>query len=161
MDDASEESMETASAVLSLVEIDEVQGASWLEDTTGLPEGKQLPIRLDMVEHERRQDSIERRVGIGQLLRKAWIELQGGLTTLSLSAGACPGIRVGVDPNNLGRGIQPLGQDGQVACSATDFEDSMTIADSGLTDEFAVDCLDPKQPGKRIVEGKEPIFSRG
>jgi hypothetical protein len=39
MDDAGEESMETASAVLSLIEIDEVQGASWLEDTTGLPDG--------------------------------------------------------------------------------------------------------------------------
>jgi hypothetical protein len=114
-----------------------------------------------MVEHERRQDSIERRVGTGQLLGKAWIELQGDLTTLSLSAGTRQGFRVGVDPNNLGSGIQPLDQDGQVACSATDFEDSMTRADSGLTDEFTVDCLDPKQPGKRVVEGKEPTFSRG
>jgi hypothetical protein len=59
MDDSGEESMETASAVLSLFEIDEVQEASWLKDTTGLPDGKQLRIRLDMVEHERGQDPIE------------------------------------------------------------------------------------------------------
>ena len=153
--------MKTTSAVLSLFEIDEVQGASWFEDTTGLPDGKQLPSRLDMVEHERGQDPIERRVGIGQLLRKAWIELKGDLTSLGLLAGARQGFRVGVDPNNLGGGLQPLGQDGQVTCSATDFEDSVTSADGGLADEFAVDCLDPQQPSERIVEGKEPIFSCG
>src|SRR5574341_579102 len=145
MDDAGEESMETASAVLSLFEIDEVQGASWLEDTPGLPDGNQLPIRLDMVEHERGQDPIERCVGIGQLLRKAWIELQGGPTSLGLSASARQGFRVGVEPNNLGGGIQLLGQDGQVACSTTDFEDSVTRAEGGLTDELAVDGLDAQQ----------------
>jgi hypothetical protein len=67
MADSGEESMKTASTALSLLEIDEIQEASWLEDTTGLPDGKQLRIRLDMVEHERGQDSIERPIGIGQL----------------------------------------------------------------------------------------------
>ncbi len=146
--------MKTASAVLSLFEIDEVQGASWLEETKGFPEGQRFPLWLDMVEHEGGQDPIERRVGIGQLLREAWIELKGGLTSLGLLAGARQGFRIRIDPNNFGGGIQPLGQDSQVACSATDFEDSMTRTDGGLSDELAVDCLDPQQPGERIIEGK-------
>jgi hypothetical protein len=135
--------MEPTCAVLSLFEINEVQGASWPEGTKGFAEGKRFPFWLDMVEHERGQDPIERGVGIGQLLRKAWIELKGDPTALGLSAGARQGFRVGVNPNNLGGGMQPLGQDGQVACSATDFEDSVVRADSGLTDELSVDCLDP------------------
>jgi hypothetical protein len=80
---------------------------------------------------------------------------------LRLSAGARKGFGVGVDPNNLGSGIQPLDQDGQVACSTTNFKDPVTRADSSLTNELPVDGLDSQQLGERIVEGKEPIFSCG
>jgi hypothetical protein len=69
MEDASEEKMnarkETTRGMLSFIEIGEVQGTSRLEDTTGLPDRKQLRIWLEMVEHKRGQDPIERRVGIG------------------------------------------------------------------------------------------------
>jgi hypothetical protein len=114
-----------------------------------------------MVKHECRENPIERGVGIWQLLRKALVELNRGLTSLGFSAGARQGFGVGVDPHHLGGGIQPLDQDRQVPSAATDFEDSLAWAYACLIDKPSVRRIHAKDLGEQVIEGEKPVFSRG
>jgi len=61
-----------------------------------------------MVEHECREDPIERGIGIRQFFGKASVELNRGSTSLGLSAGARQGFGVGIYPHHLRGRIQPL-----------------------------------------------------
>ena len=80
--------------------------------------------------------------------------------SLGFSAGARQGFRVGIDPRDLGGGIQGLCQDGHVACSATDFENPVARTDGCLKDELPVGGPYTEELGEWIEEREEPVSSR-
>jgi len=111
MDEASKKSMKSMWSVIPFREIDEVEGASGPEHAARLKQGELLRVRLEVMEHQRRQYLIEGPIGIGQLLREALIEVHSRPCAFGLSAGSDQCFWVRVHPNDLGRGLEPLGQD--------------------------------------------------
>ena len=115
MDEASKKPMWSSKksmwSVIPFREIDEVEGASGPEHAARLKQGELLRVRLEVMEHQRRQYLIEGPIGIGQLLREALIEVHSRPCAFGLSAGSDQCFWVRVHPNDLGRGLEPLGQD--------------------------------------------------
>src|SRR5438445_12641491 len=57
-------------------------------------------VRLEMVEHERRENAIEPRLGIRKLVSKSLIELDGTRYSRGVASGAAESLGIGVEANH-------------------------------------------------------------
>src|SRR5260370_20602715 len=82
-------------------EIRHVKLAIGFEHSPRLTQRSSLLFRREMVEHERRKHSIERRPGIRQLVSNSLTELNRDRRTLGLAPGSSQPLRIAIQPNHL------------------------------------------------------------
>ena len=106
-------------------EIHHVKLATGFEHTAHLTQRTSLLFRREMVEHERRKHSIERRLGIRQLISKSVIELNRDRRALGLAPGSSQRLGVRIKPNHLNLRMKLLDQRGQRARAAAHVENAL------------------------------------
>src|SRR5258707_13800762 len=110
---------------VGVFEIHHVKLAIGFEHSSRLTQRSSLLFRREMVEHERRKHSIERRLGIRQLVSKSLIELNRDRRTLGLAPGSSQRLGIGIKPNHLNLGMKLLEQRGQRTGTAARVEDAL------------------------------------
>ena len=74
--------------------IEKMQRPVRLEDATNLVERRLFLRRRQVVEHQRRENEIEGRLGVRQLIREAAIELDGDAFSLRLASRSRKGLLI-------------------------------------------------------------------
>jgi len=69
-----------------------------------------------------------------ELVREASIELYGHPLAIGLSSGTIECLRIGIEPDDVDRGIQRLEQYREVSRTAADFENTLTRLKIGLVE---------------------------
>src|ERR1700758_530712 len=112
-----------------------------------------------MVEHEGGEHSIEGRLGIWQIIRRALIELDRYFCSLRLSLGTGQRLRIGIESGNCDIRMKPLDQDCQSTGTTADVEDAMSVPEGCLIEEYPPCSIGAKQLYERIVERQGPIVA--
>src|SRR5207245_11136953 len=107
-------------------EVEHVKLAAGFEDAPHRTKCRTVFVRLEMMEHERRENAIEPRLGIRKLVSKSLIELDGDRCSRGLASGAGESLGIGVDANHCDIRVKLLGQGGQSARAAADVKTAMT-----------------------------------
>jgi hypothetical protein len=115
--------------------IKDVKGAFRFKDPAHLAQ-RLLPfVRPEVVEHERGEDSIEGRLGIREVIRKALIELDRDSCSMGLSSASGERLQIGVESNNFDTGVRTLDQSGQSPRSAPDVENAVSRSNGRLIEK--------------------------
>src|SRR5262249_29937624 len=128
---------ESSEATRRRPEVDDVQTAAGTQDAMDLGEARELVLARQVMEHERRDGAIKRIVGVRQLGGEPLIELDRGSGCRHLAARQTEHLRITIEANHLGVGMQLSDQNRQRGGAATEIQHAMTGCDGGLLNEPA------------------------
>src|SRR3989442_9117437 len=112
------------------------------------------------MEHQRREDEIEGRRGIRQLVREPSIESDGGPFSLRLLPRSGERLRIGVEPDYVDVRAEALDQHHQTARATADVENALTRSHLGLLEERSAGSIAADELHERVVERQEPVVAR-
>src|SRR5438128_4923731 len=111
------------------------------------------------MEHQRREDEIEGRRGIRQLVREPSIESDGGPFSLRLLPRSGERLRIGVEPDYVDVRAEALDQHHQTARATADVENALTRSHLGLLEERSAGSIAADELHERVVERQEPVVA--
>src|SRR5438309_1929002 len=149
---------EAVRAVLRAFEVEHVKLAAGFEDAPHRTQCLPFFVRLEMVEHERRENAIEPRLGIRKLVSKSLIELDGDRCSRGLASGAGESLGIGIEANHCDIRVKLLGQRGQSARAAAHVENALTRSQRRLFQQIPPGRVTAEQPHYGIVERQRPIM---
>src|SRR6185295_9487588 len=82
------------SVLLRSSKIQQKQQAAWFQDAADFGERRRLLLQWQVMKHEGREDSVERRRGVGHSIRKTLVEMDRDLRSQRLLVGSGEGLRV-------------------------------------------------------------------
>src|SRR5271156_2589974 len=94
------------------------------------------------------------------MVRESAIELDCESGTIRLALADRESVRVRIDPDDIGRGMQLFDQDRHRSSTASDIEHAKSGFDLRLFDQPSLCRISSEQPQKRIVERQQPAFSK-
>src|SRR5712692_3777224 len=115
-------SQETLGAVLRPFEIEHMKLAARFKDAPGRTQHPSLLVGRKVVEHERGEHAIKRRLGIRKLICKSLVEPDGERCARCLASSVGESLGVGIESNYLDIRMKPLDHRGQRARAAADVE---------------------------------------
>jgi hypothetical protein len=146
-------------AATGLFKIEHVKGATGFEDAPDLVEELPLPLGGQVVVHKRRENPIERPVGIRERIPEPLVKLHGDPCTRRLAPRPGKSFGVGVQPDHRDIRMQSLDTHGQGSRAAAYFKDALSRLWSRLLDERSVGGIAPEQFHEGIVKRKQPVVS--
>jgi hypothetical protein len=115
----------TMRATLWTFEVEHVKSTTRFEDALDRPQRPVLFVGRQVVEHKRREHTVEARRRVWKVVSKSLIELNGNrrLRCFAPSAGKSLGVRV--DSNHLDVRMMTLDQCHECACTTTNIENAV------------------------------------
>ena len=128
-------------------DIDQVQSAAGTQHSKDLRCRRRFRIRVQVMQHHRRQHPVEFGVGVAEPLCVAVFEANPVKPVrLSLRAMQCQ--RVGVGSDHLYQGLRTLRPDGEITGPAADFQHTMAVGEFGLGDQLLMHTVEAEQAGQ-------------
>jgi hypothetical protein len=115
----------TVRATLWAFEVEHVKPTARLQDAPDRPQRLALFAGREVVEHERREHTVEARRRVWKVISKSLIELDGNRRLRCFAPGAGKSLRVRVDSNHLDVRMKTLDQCSQCACTTTNIENAI------------------------------------
>src|SRR5215813_11140130 len=102
-----------------------MQRTARLEHAANLAERRPFRRRRQVVEHQRRENDIEGRRGVRQLIREAAIELDGDAFSLRLASRPRESLRIRIHPDDVDVRVKALYQQQEGPGAAADLENAL------------------------------------
>lgn len=142
-------------------EIEEVERTAGFEDAADFAERGNAIVGGKMMEHERGKHAIKGRIGVGEFVGEALIELDAHIGAQRFSLAAGEGFGIGIEADDSHFGVETLDADGESAGAGANIENAIGGAKLGLLEQAAARFVASEQFNEGIVKRQGPIAAGG